>query len=451
MNTPTRRAFLQGSSLTVLFSFAALRAADAQAPAAPTLPGSLNRNRQLDAWLRIHPDGTVTMFTGKVELGQGILTALTQIVADELDVDPKRLEVVSGDTSRTPDEGVTSGSLSIQDSGTALRMACAEARSLLLQAAAAKLGVAVADVRVQDGVVSTARGSARTSYWEVAGEASLHREATAKVAPKPASQHRLIGQSVHRRDIPAKVTGGAAYVHDIRLPGMVHARVIRSNMPRARLAAVDAASVSAMPGVLAVVRDGNFLGVVAKREEQAIAAWRALRENARWEATGELPPSGAALFDYMKTARSSETVVNTKTNPAPAAAATTLSAQYTRPYQAHASIGPSCAVAQWEQDKLRVWCHSQGVFPLRADMAKVLRTAPANITIVHGEGSGCYGHNGADDVAMDAALIARALPGVPVRLQWMREDEFGFEPLGSPMVIQMRASLDAAGKVVDWN
>jgi nicotinate dehydrogenase subunit B len=451
MNTTTRRAFLQGTSLTVLFSLAALRPAEAQAPAAATLPGSLNRNRQLDAWLRINPNGTVTMFTGKVELGQGILTALTQIVSDELDVDPKRLEVVSGDTSRTPNEGVTSGSLSIQDSGTALHMACAEARSLLLQAAAAKLGIAVADVRVSDGVITAKQGNARTTYWDVSADASLHREATAKVAPKPAAQHRLIGQSVKRRDIPGKVTGAAAYVHDIRMPGMVHARVVRSNMPRARLVSVDTAAVSAMPGVVVVVRDGNFLGVAAKREEQAIAAWRALHANARWESTGELPPAGAALFDYMKKARSSETVVNTKAAATPVAAATTLSAEYTRPYQAHGSIGPSCAVAQWDQGKLRVWCHSQGVFPLRADMAKALRTPPANITIVHGEGSGCYGHNGADDVAMDAALVARALPGLPVRLQWMREDEFGFEPLGSPMVIQLRASLDAAGEVVDWN
>jgi nicotinate dehydrogenase subunit B len=453
MNTPTRRAFLQGSSLTVLFSLGAMQPlsaqAPAQAPAPAPLPGSLNTNRQLDAWLRINPDGTVTMFTGKIELGQGILTALTQIVSDELDVDMKRLTVVSGDTSRTPNEGVTAGSLSIEQSGTALRMACAEARSLLLQAGAARLGVAVADVRVADGVITA--GPVRTTYWEVSADASLRREATAKVAPKPTSQHRLIGQSVKRRDIPAKVTGGAAYVQDIRLPGMVHARVVRPNAPRAKLISVDTAAVSAMPGVLAVVRDGTFLAVAAQREEQAIAASRALRANARWELPGDLPPVGAALFPYMKTARSQETVVNQKTNPAGApAAATTITSEFTRPYQAHASIGPSCALAQWDQGKLRVWTHSQGVFPLRSDMAKVLRTAPANITVVHAEGAGCYGHNGADDVAMDAALVARALPGVPVRLQWMREDEFAWEPLGSPMVIQMRASLDSAGKVVDW-
>jgi CO/xanthine dehydrogenase Mo-binding subunit len=443
--TLTRRALLQGSSLVVLFSLASVQA---QAPANPPLPGSLNNNRRLDAWLRINPDGTVTFFTGKVELGQGILTALTQIVADELDVAPTRLQLVSGDTARTPNEGVTSGSLSMQDSGTALRMACAEARDLLLNAAAAKLAAPVGELSVSDGTVARAGSSGRTTYWEVAGD-TLKREATAKVAPKPTRMHKLIGQSVRRRDIPAKVTGQPAYVQDLRLPGMVHARVVRPAMPRAKLVDVDVASVRAMPGVLAVVRDGSFLAVAAEREEQAIAAARALHGKAKWESVAPLPPQGAALFAYLKTARAQTTVVNEKNTATPAPAGTVLAAEYTRPYQAHASIGPSCAVAQFDAGKLQVWCHSQGVFPLRADMAKALRLPPASISIAHREGSGCYGHNGADDVALDAALVARALPGVPVRLQWMREDEFALEPLGSPMVMQLRAALDN-GRIVDW-
>ena len=443
----SRRAFLQGSSLVVLFSLGGLQPLAAQTPA--PLPGSLNTNRRLDAWLRINPNGTVTMFTGKVELGQGILTALTQIVADELDVAPERLVVVSGDTSRTPNEGVTSGSLSMQDSGTALRMACAEARDLLLQSAAARLGVPAGELAVADGAITKPGSELRTTYWEVAGD-TLKREATAKVAPKPSRLHRLIGQSVRRRDIPAKVTGGPAYVHDLRLPGMVHARVVRSAMPRAKLVEADVASVRTLPGVLAVVREGNFLAVAAAREEQAIAAWRALHAKARWESTGPLPPRGPALFAFMKTARSQAGVVSEKASATPApASATVIAAEYTRPYQAHASIGPSCAVAQWEEGRLQVWTHSQGVFPLRGDLAKTLRIPPASITVSHREGSGCYGHNGADDVALDAALVARALPGIPVRLQWMREDEFAFEPLGSPMVMQLKGAVDG-GKVVDW-
>jgi nicotinate dehydrogenase subunit B len=450
---PTRRTFLKAGSLTVAFSLSPFIPVAAQAPSQPVLPGSLNTNRMLDGWLRINANGSVTMFTGKVELGQGILTALTQMVSDELDVDLRRLEVISGNTALTPNEGVTAGSLSIQDSGTALRYACAEARGLLLQAAAAKLGVAATELSVNDGNISGSNASgARTSYWDIIDQGLLKREASGKTMPKPSSQHRLIGQSLQRRDIPAKVTGGQAYVQDMRLPNMVHGRVVRPSAPRARLLSVDEAAIRRMPGVVAVVRDGNFLAVAAAREEQAIAAARAMQSSARWEEPGDLPPVGAGLFAHMKKQRTSDSVVSEKKAPADTpAAARTLTATYTRPYQAHASIGPSCALAQWNDDKLRVWCHSQGVFPLRIDLGKALRMPLEKITVSHHEGSGCYGHNGADDVALDAALLARAVPGKPVRLQWMREDEFGWEPLGSPMVIELKGSLDASGRVVGWN
>ena len=450
----TRRGFLKAGALTVAFSLSPFNPIAAQGSAQAVLPGSLNSNRMLDGWLRINRNGTVTVFTGKVELGQGILTALSQIVSDELDVDVKRLKIISGDTALTPNEGVTSGSLSIQDSGTALRFACSEARGLLLQSAAAKLGVGVADLSVSDGAISQTGAGGGTSYWALTSSVMLKREATARTAPKPSSQHRLIGQSVKRRDIPAKVTGGEAYVQDMRLPGMVFGRVVRPGSPRARLLAADEAAARRMPGVVAVVRDGSFLAVAARREEQAIAAAAALQASARWDAPADLPPAGSALFAYMKKQRMLDTVVSEKKDLAAATTATpprTIEAEFTRPYQAHASIGPSCAVAQWNDGKLRVWCHSQGVFPLRGDLAKALRTPVDSITVMHREGSGCYGHNGADDVALDAALLARALRGIPVKLQWMRGDEFGSEPLGSPMVMKMKASLDGAGKVVDWN
>jgi nicotinate dehydrogenase subunit B len=447
--TPSRRSFLKAGSLTVAFSLSGVLPLAAQTPARPVLPGSLNGNRMLDGWLRINPNGTVTMFTGKVELGQGILTALTQIVADELDVAIRRLQVISGDTALAPNEGTTAGSLSVQDSGTALRYACAEARGLLLQAASNKLGLAAGDLRISDGSISAASG-ARTSYWEVAGDVPLKREATAQTALKPSKEHRVIGQSVPRRDIPAKVTGGEAYVQDMRLPGMLFGRVVMPSAPRAKLLSVNEAAARAMPGVVAVVRDGNFLAVAAAREEQAIAAAQALKTSARWDAPGDLPPAGAAIFAHMKKQRSIDTVVSEKTNPAATAPAKTLQAEYTKPYQAHASIGPSCAIAQWTGDKLQVWSHTQSVFPQRADLAKALGTPAANITVSHREGAGCYGHNAADDVALDAALLARAVPGKPVKLQWMREDEFAWEPLGSAMVINLSAALDAQGRVQDW-
>ncbi|HYV65389.1 MAG TPA: molybdopterin cofactor-binding domain-containing protein [Myxococcales bacterium] len=444
----TRRRFLeQAAALTVGFTLAPSLRGLAQA-AAPALPGSLQKNRMLDGWLRINPDGTVTAFTGKVELGQGIVTALAQIVADELDVDLARVEMISGDTSRTPDEGVTSGSRSLEESGVALRFACAEARTILLETASAKLGAPASSLRVEDGVVLAPNGS-RATYGELTTDATLKREATAKVKPKPASQHRFIGKSVQRRDIPAKVTGGAAYVHDLRLPGMLFGRVVRPPSPRARLVSVDERAAKKLPGVVAVARDGSFLAVAAEREEQAIAAAAALRKSAKWQQQATLPPSGRKLFDHLRQQPAKDVVVSEK-NDAAAPTVKTLEASFTRPFQAHAAIGPSCAVAQWQGGKLHVWSHSQGPFPLRGELAKALKMPASDITVTHREGSGCYGHNGADDVALDAALCARAAGGRPVKLQWMRDDEFRWEPYGSAMAISLRGSIDEKGNVVEF-
>ncbi len=279
----------------------------------------------------------------------------------------------------------------------------------------------------------------------------LAREATAKAKPKVSSRRTYVGKSVPRRDIPAKVTGGAAFVQDMRLPEMLFGRVVRPPSYRAKLIAIDDAAARSMPGVVALVRNGSFLGVAAEREEQAIAAAQMLRESAKWQESADLPPSGPALFEAMKRATSIDTVVGEKIDAAAAANGTRkLEANYTRPFMAHASIGPSCAVAQWADGKLTVWTHSQGVFPLRGDLAKALALSPTDIVVVHREGAGCYGQNGADDVALDAALVARATGGRPVKLQWMREDEFAWEPYGSAMAINLTAAQDSSGNVVDW-
>jgi nicotinate dehydrogenase subunit B len=444
-----RNFFRQGGAIVVGFSL--LPAVLAQQPAAKPapLPGSLNNNRMLESWLRINPDGSVTVFTGKVELGQGILTALAQIAADELDVAYDRIEMISADTSRSPDEGMTAGSQSVEQSGTALRYAAAEARELLLQLAAARLGVGADKLAVSDGTVTA--GSAKTSYWELAQNVNLRREATARIQPKPPARHQVVGKPVKRRDIPKKVTGGAAYVHDMRLPGMLFGRAVRPSSPRAQLVSCDEAAVRSMPGVVAVVCDGSFLAVAATREEQAINAAQALRASAKWKESPHLPPQGMALFEHLQKLPSRDSVVNSKAGaPLGGGRIDTLEAVYTRPYQSHGSIGPSCAVAQMKDGKLSVWTHSQGVYPLRQHLARVMRLAEADVTAVHVEGSGCYGHNGADDVACDAALVARATHGRPVKLQWMREDEFCWEPYGSAMVMKLRARLDARGQIVDW-
>jgi len=437
----SRRQFMKAAGGLVI-SFA-LPANDLFSQTAQArLPGSLNTNRMLNSWLRIDPDGSVTIFTGKIELGQGIGTAITQIAADELDVDLKRISIVHGDTALTPNEGQTAGSQSVQDSGTAVRFACAEAREILLGAAAAKLGTK--DLVVSDGTIN---GS--LTYWQLAGDIDLKKEASGKAQTKAAADYKWVGKSIPRRDVPKKFTGGAAYVQDVRLPGMLFGRVIRPPSPGAVLVKVDLASVRKMPGVVAVLRDGDFLAVAAEREEQAIKAREALRKNATWTESAALPPSGPLLYDYMVGLGAPAQTVHEKGNSG--GSGKPLQARYTRPFQAHGSIGPSCAVAQWEDGKLRVWTHSQGVYPLRGDLANALGVPVASVRCTHAEGAGCYGHNGADDVALDAALLARATSGRPVKLQWMRDDEFMWEPYGSAMVMKLSGTLAADGSVESWS
>lgn len=412
------------------------------------LPGSLETNRSLERWLRINRDGTVTVHTGKVEMGQGILTAIVQVVADELDVAPERIRLEPADTTHGPNEGVSSGSRSIQESAVALRYACAEVRELLLQAAAEKFGVSLEQVTVADGVIS-ARGGGSITYWDLADDNLLKREATAQTALKSAAEHKYIGTAVPRRDLPAKITGFPAYVQDMDLPGMLYGRVARPPAYGARIAALEDSEVKAMPGVTVVVRDGSFLGVVAAREEQALRAARRLARLAQWRNNATLPVD-VTLGEYLLAQPAQTEVISEKTGAAASESVTVLEATYTRPYIAHASMGPSCAVAQFNDGKYMVWTHSQGIYLLRRDLAKTLDVQESAISVIHAEGAGCYGHNGADDVALDAALLARAVPGRPVQVQWMREDEFAWEPYGSAMVAKTRAALDAAGNIVDW-
>jgi len=412
------------------------------------LPGNLNTNRRLDRWLKINRDGTVTAFPGKVEIGQGILTALAQIVAEELDVALERLRLAPADTTYSPDEGMTSGSQSITDGGVALRYAAAEARFLLLQRAAARLGVSLEQLSVADGVVS-ARSGGSVSYWDLATDDLLAREATAEIAPKPASQHTVIGTPARRRDIPAKVRGAPVFVHDLDLPGMLHGRIARPPSYDARLVELDEAEVRSLPGVVALVRDGSFLGIIAAREEQALRALARIKRIARWEEKTVLPETTDPRF-LLQEATEDEVISEKRDAAAAARGAKILEAEYTRPYIAHAALGPSCAVARFENGRFTVWTHSQGIYPLRNDLAGVLAMDKERIAVIHMEGAGCYGHNGADDAALDAVLLARAVPGRPVRVQWTREDEFMWEPYGPAMVVKLRAALDSAGNIVDW-
>jgi CO/xanthine dehydrogenase Mo-binding subunit len=449
MNAPmiSRRTFTAGTGALVLAFSLDPQELLAQQPA--KLPGSLAGNPKLDAWIRIDADGSATVCTGKVELGQGIVTALAQIAAEELDLPLARVHMISGDTARTPNEGVTAGSQSIEYSGTALRLAGAEVRAILLDAAAKKLGVAPDTLTVSDGTIGAADGR-KVTYGELAAAIDLKRDATAKVAPKPVSAHKIVGTAVKRFDIPAKVTGGAAYVQDMRPPGMLHGRVVRPPRYGSKLESFDEAAAKAMPGVVAVVRDGSFLGVVAEREEQAVKARAALIKSAKW-ALGPPLPDPATIHEHLMSLPSEAKVISEKQEPLLASAnAKTIEATYRKPYMSHGSIGPSCALAELKDGKMTVWTHSQGVFPNRAKLAEALGMKPADVREIHTEGSGCYGHNGADDVALDAALLARGAPGRPVRVQWMRDDEFGWEPYGAAMTMKAKATL-GDGRIVDWN
>ena len=446
MNAPTlnRRTFakaLGGIVLAFTLDPRMLRAQEAR------LPGSLNNNRMLDAWIRINSNGTATICTGKVELGQGILTALAQIAAEELDLPLSSIKMISGDTAATPDEGQTAGSQSIENSGTALRLAAAEVRSILLDFAGKRFSIAPETLTTSDGMIHAPDGR-YISYALVAAGANLKREATAKITPKNPSDYKIVGKPAPRVDLPAKVFGVAAFVQDMRPFGMLHGRVVRPPRYGSTLESVNDAVVKTMPGVIAVVRDGSFLGVIADREETAIAARLALAKGAKWNLGPELPDPNN-IYEYLKSLPSKDNSIGIKEAPL-LAGGRMYQAIYTKPYLAHASIGPSCALAEMRGGKLTVWTHSQGVFPLRSELAKTLKMPIASIRCVHVEGSGCYGHNGADDVAVDAALLARAMPNRPIRLQWMRDDEFAWEPYGPAMAMQVKAALDPEGRIYDW-
>ncbi|SFC31536.1 molybdopterin cofactor-binding domain-containing protein [Massilia yuzhufengensis] len=439
---PGRRRFLAaGGALTLSFALP-LRAQPGGA-----LPGSLAEEPWLDAWIRVGADNRVTVFTGKAELGQGIKTALLQVAAQALRIDPGRLILITADTERTPDEGYTAGSHSMQDSGAALRHAAAQVRALLQEKAAARLKVPAASL-AQSNSVFRAPDGRRVSFGELVANGQQHVRATATIPPPTPGAPRYSGVTLPRVDIPGKLRGELAYVQDIRMPAMVHGRVLRPPSPSARLLGVDTAAVARMSGVLEVVQDGRFLAVIADEEWRAVKAAKALALAARWEVPALLP-AGRDLASVVRALPSQPQQVLAR--GAPGAPGATLRASYTRPFQLHASLGPSCAIALFEAGRYTVWTHSQGVFPLRAALAELLATPEASIRCIHAEGAGCYGHNGADDVAADAVLLARAFPGLPVRVQWMREDEHGWEPFGPAMVADVAATLDAGGAIVDWN
>jgi nicotinate dehydrogenase subunit B len=442
----SRREFVAGAgALVISFALLPTFTAGQDAPASAP-PGSLKDTPMLDAWIRVAGDGTITVFTGKVEFGQGIKTALIQLAAEELVVDPARIQLVTADTSRTPNEGYTAGSHSMQDSGTAIMNAAAQVREMLVAIAATRFGVPGDNLAVRDGSIRAADGRSAT-YAELVTGLSLHVPAQPQSKFRDPKSRVIFGQATPRIDIPGKVTGAVAYVQDLRLPNMAHARVVRPPSYSARLTALESSAVEKMPGVLKVVRDGSFVAVVAEGEYQAIAAMRALGRAATWDERATLFPQ-TDIYAELQSLPHEDYLIRGEATPS--AKTWSVESSYRRPYQMHAAIGPSCAVALYEGSKLTVWTHSQGVYPLKAAIAEMLRLPAESVRCIHMEGSGCYGHNAADDAAADAALISVAIPGRPVRVQWMREHEHTWEPFGSAMLTSAKATLDAQGMVTDW-
>ncbi len=445
-----RRQFLQaGGALVVGFALAPMDAFAQQlgAPqAAFPLRGVASDN--VDSFLAIARNGDVTLYSGKVDLGTGLRAAYGQIVAEELDVPYERVTLIEGDTALTPDQGGTGGSTGIVGGGMQIRQAAATARQTLLKMAATRLGVDAKDLTVTDGVVR-AQGGRSISYGDLVAGGQFDVKTDTKAPLKDPGQYKYVGKPLPRPDLPAKMTGRHTYVHDFKLPNMLHARIVRPTAIGATLTDVDESSIANIPGAR-VVRIKDFLAVVAESEWNAVRAARQLR--ARWTGGGGLPGSDSVHAAMRTTAADKDEDLIKRGNAASVLQANSArlhSATYEWPAQSHASMGPSCAVADIKPGQATIWSASQGTHRARQVLARGLGIPEAQLRVIYLDGAGCYGMNGHDDVAAEAALISRALSR-PVRLQWMREDEHGWDPKGPPQLLDLRAALDANGNIAAW-
>ena len=411
------------------------------------IPPNLAANPRLDRWVGFETPGIVRIAFGKVEYGQGARTGLAQIAAEELDVAMGQLDVVNPETDRSPDEGLTVGSMSIEMSGAAVRAACAEVRALYVRAAQRRLGCEAEDLAISRGAFSLRGEPCGLDYWTLAADVDLTQAPSGQARWKDVDQLRLVGREESRLDLPAKVFGGA-YVHDLAPSGMLHARVLRQPSPGARLGALNEAAIRHAAGApIDILREHDFVALIAKSEGAVEAALEAAARTSTWEGVREL----SELVSEPASLKSlpAEDFALGDAPPEPSNRRR-HAATYSRPYLAHASMGPSCALAAMNDGQLTVWSHAQGVYPLRALVARVTGVALENIKVIHGQGPGNYGHNGSDDAAVDAAIIATRRPGAPIRVRWRREDEFAHAPAGTAMHVELAAELDAAGRLMDY-
>lgn len=447
-----RRRFLKqtGGALVVGFSWPGAASAAGPAAAALAPPKSVDKEA-VESFLAVGNDGAVTVYVGKVDLGTGTKTAMAQIAADELDVPFERITMVMGDTGTTPDQWITGANLTISQGGMELRRACATARGALVAGAAQKLGVAAGELVTVDGKVHVRADPARAvGYAELVQGSALSLKVDPKAQTKKHTDYKVIGKPIARVDIPAKVTGEFTYVHDFRLPGMLHARVLRPDDLGAKLVSFDDSGARKVKGYVQTVRKGDFLAVVAKDEWAAVKAMRAMK--AAW-GPGTGLPEQAKVFEHWRGLKLAKEDVTQKVGDAPAAlaaAARRVRARYDFAVQTHASIGPSCAVAEVKDGRLTVWTASQATHSLVDEIAPIVGLPKDRIRCVYLDGSGCYGRNGHEDAAADAALVA-TLTGRPVRVQWMRADETARSPKSPPRTMDLEAGLDDKGDITAWD
>jgi CO/xanthine dehydrogenase Mo-binding subunit len=451
----SRRDFVrQSGALVVAFSAARVASDLGLVPDAVSAQG-INGvgSPQLDSWIAIGADGRVTAYTGKCELGTGLYTAQLQLVAEELCVPMDRVTLIQCDTSMTPDQGTTSGAQShpTNFNHANLALACATAREALVQLGAKRLGVPVEQLAAADGAVGV-RGEAsrRVSYSDLIGGSKFNLQLNPKARRKPASEWTILGTPVPRVDFPAIATGRFEYVQNVRLPGMLHGRVVRPPALGSTLVKVDEGSVQGMPGLVKIVVRKNFVGVVAEKPWQAEQAARRLK--AEWTA-GRTIPDQRSFYEHLhgqKTTRDTMTVDSGDVDKTLASAATIVRATYHHPFQMHASIGTACAVADVQGTRATIYSATQAVWPLRNTMATMLGLKPEEVRIIFRQGPGCYGVNGADTVSYDAAILSQAM-GRPVRAWLSRQDEMAWENYGPAFVIDQRVGLDASGTIVAWD
>jgi CO/xanthine dehydrogenase Mo-binding subunit len=429
--------------LTVGFAFTGLRA---RGQGATSAPRALDPN-ELDSFLAVDGDGTVTLFCGKVDLGQGLRIAMRQIAGEELGIGVDKIKYVEGDTALTPDQGRTSGSNGIQRGGMQIRRAAATAREALIALAAQRLNLSADDLVAAEGEVRPKNGGAGLRFAELIGTRSFNLKLNPKAPLKDPSHYTLVGKPLPRPDVPAKCTGTFTYMQDFVLPDMVHARVIRPPAVGAQLVAVDETSIKDLPGAK-VVRIRDFLAVTADDEWTAIRAARALR--AQWSAWSGLPEQDK-LAATLRADRdvTDEVLLSRGQAAANAPGAMTRSATFFWPMQSHASIGPSCAVADVTETSATIWTASQGTHGNRKTFARFLRLPEEAVRLIYLDGAGCYGMNGHEDAAADAAILARAI-GRPVRVQWSREDEHGWDPKGPPQLLDVSGAVDSSGRILSW-